>query len=67
MLPSLVITTLLTLMTVALGNCCAHGQRVDPSIDWTKVNVVTVIMTEYAFSPPRVTIRHGVALSEQWH
>jgi hypothetical protein len=52
--PSFVITTLLTLMAVALGNCCAHAQRVDPSIDWTKVNVVTVSMTEYAFSPPHV-------------
>jgi plastocyanin len=58
--PSLVIATILTLMTVALSNCCADAQRVDPSIDWTKVNVVTVIMTEYAFSPPHVTVRHGV-------
>ena len=58
--PNLAMRTLLIFMTGALGACCALGQQADPGIDWSKVDVVTVVMMDYAFSPPRVTFRHGV-------
>jgi len=52
-------------LAAVLMICCAHAQSTAPTarfagIDWTKAEVVTVTMVDYAFSPQRVALHHGV-------
>jgi uncharacterized cupredoxin-like copper-binding protein len=57
--------SLFAALAAALAICCAHAQSFGPTakfagIDWKKAEIVTVGMADYAFSPQRVTLHHGV-------
>lgn len=59
--------SLLIGITMALVICHANAQSTDApattrlaGIDWSKAELVTVMMADYAFTPHRLTFRYGV-------
>jgi uncharacterized cupredoxin-like copper-binding protein len=59
---------LLTAATLALSGCCHHhhagyvrdaADRVK-TVDWSKMETVTVTMTDFAFNPAAIVFRQGV-------
>jgi uncharacterized cupredoxin-like copper-binding protein len=64
----IILAIVMTVTTLALSGCCHHHHAMYmhdatdrvKAADWSKMETITVAMTDYAFNPASVVFRQGV-------